>query len=76
MTRPRRHRFRFEFGGNSWHLTVDPSNLNLPRVMVYGDERDRIIHVGLSWGNGNSDPVWSVGFPLVLPAFLGRKVRY
>jgi len=41
------------------HLSLDLDMVNLPRVHLYRDVD--VISVGLSWGNGYSDPVWSVG---------------
>jgi hypothetical protein len=76
VTRRRWPRWRWELGGNLVYLTIDLSNLNLPRVMIYGDDNNHVVHVALSWGNGNSDPVWSIGFPVLVPALIGRKVSY
>lgn len=46
-----------QLGRLGWSAT--PSALNLPRVNIYADGESGRWFV-LSWGNGNSDPVWSL----------------
>jgi hypothetical protein len=47
--------------------TVCPSSINLPRLRWYWyDETNGFLD--LSWGNGNSDPVWCVTVQVPVPA--------
>ena len=43
---------RFWAHGSWWPI-------NRPHVIVWGDDEN--YGIGVDWGNGNSDPVWSVG---------------
>ena len=49
-----------------WTATVCPSSVNLPRLRWYWWDATEG-HLDLSWGNGNSDPVWSVSVRLRVP---------
>lgn len=41
-------------------LSVDLSNVNRPRF-AYEWVADNQWYASMTWGNGNSDPVWSIG---------------
>lgn len=59
-----RPRLRFDASFRTW-----PINLPRPRYWRDGDGEGRTLHiVSLAWGNGNSDPVWSLDLTIV-----GRK---
>lgn len=61
----------WEWKPTSWlHLSVDLTMLNLPRVMV--DECRPRRWWSLSFGNGNSDPVWSIDVQLPREESSGR----
>jgi hypothetical protein len=51
-------RWRWEWKGKHWHAELDLSNLNRPYLVI--DESRPIEFIALSYGNGNSDPVWSI----------------
>lgn len=57
--------WRYEHQGTRVSATLDLSNINRPYLMV--DDSRPVEWVALSFGNGNSDPVWSVT--------LSRKTR-
>lgn len=58
--------------GRLINLSVDLSNMNLPRPFLF---TDGVICVGVDWGNGNSDPVWSLAVEVPVPAWLERRWR-
>lgn len=41
-------------------LTFDRESINIPRLHWYRD--GTVWGIGVSWGNGNSDPVWLIAW--------------
>lgn len=70
MTRRRNWWHRDHHLGNDWlRLGVYPSSINLPRLhWLWETETDLLLWA--DWGNGNTDPVWSLDLRIRLP----RKV--
>lgn len=64
MTRRRRYRWslgwdaKVGLGRFTLFGTFCPSSINLPRLSW--ERYDEGGFVALSWGNGNSDPLWSI----------------
>ena len=71
---PWRRRWLFGWSASWWRFDVSlcPSSVNLPRVRWYWYDETRG-YLDLSWGNGNSDPVWSVTLRVSVPARRGRR---
>jgi hypothetical protein len=74
----RRWRDRLRWSGHRGesYIEVDLGMVNLPRMSLYGDESERHARVGLSWDNGNSDPVWAVYTRVPVPGFIGRRLKW
>ena len=50
--------------------------INRPHFSAIGDEDPHAATFALTWGNGNSDPVWLVQVRCRVPAFIGRRFEY
>lgn len=71
--------------GQRFGVEFAPSNMNGPHIASYWwwdcdqDAPPSHAELSLSWGNGNSDPVWSVWarvpVPPVLARWLARRFR-
>lgn len=53
-------RVRFSHHGRHHYVVFDASNLNRPYIQI--DQDRPISYIELSWGNGNSDPAFSIGW--------------
>lgn len=67
-------RWHRRWSGQSVSMQVDLSEVNVPRVILLGQEDDGRAVIGMSWGNGNSDPVWSIEARVPIPRFIGRRL--
>lgn len=60
----------------NWSASTDLSNLNLPRINFEWAEPDGSGgYIAFDWGNGNSDPCWSICYNRFFqpPAWLRRR---
>lgn len=49
------------------------SSINRPHFSLYWSDHDRV-GLGLSWGNGNSDPVFNITLELWVPPWIERHL--
>jgi len=64
-----RWRWKRDAGPVEVDIELRPSSINLPRLMCFSNGEDRV-YLALSWGNGKSDPVWTIEVGWYAPAWL------
>lgn len=63
----------FEKGFGKLFVACHPSSINRPHFSRTWFDKD-CLSLGLSWGNGNSDPVFIVNIDLRIPAWLEKRL--
>lgn len=57
-------------------VDIDLTMINRPHFSLLGQEEDNRAVVGVSWGNGNSDPVWLIDVRIPVPRCIGSRLEW